>query len=427
MKQSSPYIVISPKSPPVAMESESDPPQRNKINRQWEGIPSSSSAPNHESDPSLMPDFPDELAVDILSRLPVKSLGKFKCVSKPWLSLISSQGFIKTHLAIASRRDDYEHHRLLIKVYDDPVLGSNVVYSVSSLVYSPTFEASASMMLDIGYRGTPNKSFWAVGSCNGLVCFRTLHNKLFLYNPCLKMYKRLPNRDRDKLRSPGNFGFGYDELNDDYKVVWVFQIFDKPSWDNLYDDGPVTYENGMKVYSLKDDAWHAIEDLKIGGCFLDTGELMQYASGKLHWFVDGGTYVCKIASFDLANETYEEMEPPCDIDGLCDYTLGELGGCLSMFYHYGSNHAEIWVMKDSWVKIVSIPYVDRPSNHRYSCSSRVVCALRNGEVLFVLCSLLLLYNPSTKTFRRYPHIAPIGGVIMYVESLVSLKSMVGND
>ncbi|KAK4547228.1 hypothetical protein RGQ29_032842 [Quercus rubra] len=39
-----------------------------------------------------------ELIVDILLRLPIKSLCRFKCISKPWCTLISHPNFVKTHL-----------------------------------------------------------------------------------------------------------------------------------------------------------------------------------------------------------------------------------------------------------------------------------------------------------------------------------------
>ncbi|KAI8566677.1 hypothetical protein RHMOL_Rhmol02G0060600 [Rhododendron molle] len=55
-----------------------------------------------------------EIIFEILSRLPVKSLLRFRCVSKSWRSMISDPKFAKAHLSLASTKPDYAHHRLLL-------------------------------------------------------------------------------------------------------------------------------------------------------------------------------------------------------------------------------------------------------------------------------------------------------------------------
>ncbi|PWA58085.1 F-box associated interaction domain-containing protein [Artemisia annua] len=47
--------------------------------------------------------IPHDIITDILHRLPAKSLGQFRCVSKNWLSLLSQPKFIKTYRNILKR------------------------------------------------------------------------------------------------------------------------------------------------------------------------------------------------------------------------------------------------------------------------------------------------------------------------------------
>lgn len=65
--------------------------------------------------------LPNEVLVDILVRVPVKSLLRFRCVSKKWNSLISSPAFINTHLNRAlfqqTNGDDKSNQDLLLFRY----------------------------------------------------------------------------------------------------------------------------------------------------------------------------------------------------------------------------------------------------------------------------------------------------------------------
>ncbi|CAI9117796.1 OLC1v1019281C1 [Oldenlandia corymbosa var. corymbosa] len=71
-------------------------------------------------------------------------------------------------------------------------------------------------------------------------------------------------------------------------------------------------------------------------------------------------------------------------------------------------------MKDSWIKVATIPCADAPR----TCFNQSVCESRNGEILCIIRTALFLCDPKTNTSRRCPHIGTIGEAIMYVESLV---------
>ncbi|KAG5587901.1 hypothetical protein H5410_048335, partial [Solanum commersonii] len=70
-------------------------------------------------------------------------------------------------------------------------------------------------------------------------------NDVFVGNPSIRMYGKLP----DCITRPDCsliYSFGYNEFNDDYKVVVVF-----PSYDNQYE---------IHIYSIKVDSWRRVDD-----------------------------------------------------------------------------------------------------------------------------------------------------------------------
>ncbi|KAL3506363.1 hypothetical protein ACH5RR_031745 [Cinchona calisaya] len=158
-----------------------------KINHQMEESPSSCpSAPNQELAPSKFPNFPHELLIEILSRLPVKSLVKFKCVSRIWLSLISSPHFIKTYLKISSNLDGFSHHCLILTVWppisnmDIKTIRTNPHCLLNNNLKECSFESalgapSKTEVIDIDY---PMKSPYK--SVRIVICF---YGTLLLENP----------------------------------------------------------------------------------------------------------------------------------------------------------------------------------------------------------------------------------------------------
>ncbi|XP_059312506.1 F-box/kelch-repeat protein At3g23880-like [Lycium ferocissimum] len=87
-----------------------------------------------------MPNLPAELITEILLNLPVKSLLKFRSVSKSWLELISSNEFVKTHLLLSASNKNYTHHGLMFKVASTSVQGVKDC-SLSCLLYDSIAEA----------------------------------------------------------------------------------------------------------------------------------------------------------------------------------------------------------------------------------------------------------------------------------------------
>ncbi|PHT43871.1 putative F-box protein [Capsicum baccatum] len=61
--------------------------------------------------------WPAEILTQILSRLPVKSLLRFKSVLKSWSSLISSPEFTKYHLILSTNNNKvHTNHRIMLRI-----------------------------------------------------------------------------------------------------------------------------------------------------------------------------------------------------------------------------------------------------------------------------------------------------------------------
>ncbi|KAM3302428.1 hypothetical protein P3S67_016930 [Capsicum chacoense] len=229
--------------------------------------------------------WPAEILTEILSRLPVKSLLRFKSVLKSWSCLISSPEFTKYHLSLsANNNKDYTNHSVMWRIgQPDFNLKECPVTEETNLDYHMKKSGIACVI---------------EGSVNGLIFLVNEAKELFLWNPAIRKYKMLPDF-RTKLKDDGKctYGFGFDDIHDDYKVVCSFTI-------NRY---PCNFQE-INIYSLKDDYWRRIH------CFRRVTRLIgsgKFVNGKLYWATSidiksGGS----ITSFDLSNEKWKKVERP---------------------------------------------------------------------------------------------------------------------
>ncbi|XP_060170816.1 F-box/kelch-repeat protein At3g23880-like [Lycium barbarum] len=133
------------------------------------------------------------------------------------------------------------------------------------------------------------------------------------WNPSIRKYKKLPEsgvKSRPTCSRYFRYGFGYDELHDDYILVVIF---------NMFDDNP-KYKTNIKIYSLKNDSWRTVRDF-LEGSVIDCSA--KFVKGKLYWTSALGTI-----SFNLANEKWDTVEQPDYGKGNFDLMLGVLGSDL---------------------------------------------------------------------------------------------------
>ena len=348
-----------------------------------------------------MSNLPRELIVDILSRLPVKYLCRFKCVSKPWRTLISHPDFVKTHLHRA------QFKRLILAF-------GNSLYSID---HETSFENDVvAVALDYFPLDQNNQLAIAIiGSCNGLLCLRSQPNTFFVFNPATHESARIPDAP-----TPDGFdhailayGFGYAPSIDDYKLVKAV-------------NAPL-----VAVFSLKTSTWKLVEGFhyekptEVWEGSLPCGT---HLNGALHWvFKRRGGGECVIAAFDLETDTFREMPVPAvSVSG---FSTGSLKGCLCLMdLVFGLRRRDIWVMKEygvgnSWTKIL---VVDPCYEVKPLClwkKSKILMTIDRNENENENGNELVLCNPKDGTCKNFEVVdIPFWFYAdTYVESLVSPK------
>ena len=127
--------------------------------------------------------IPDNLIVDIMHRLPTKSVVRFNCVCKSWLSSITQ---LKHH--------NYKDEFIIYSIFEFFLIDLDPQASDIEGV------GLAIPMRNLGIR------FITIGSCNGLLCFYTEEIMGFIIcNPWTGRYKTVPSHIKISSRDDDFF------------------------------------------------------------------------------------------------------------------------------------------------------------------------------------------------------------------------------
>ncbi|PHU13154.1 hypothetical protein BC332_20084 [Capsicum chinense] len=248
--------------------------------------------------------WPTEIVTEILSRLPVKSLLRFKSVLKSWSSLICSPEFTKYHLNLsANNNKDYANHSVMWRVAQPEFnLKECPIMEETNLDYHMKNSGISCVIED---------------SVNGLICLVNEAKELFLWNPALRKYKKFPDF-RTKLKDDGHctYGFGYDDIHDDYKVVCSFSVTRYPRnfqeiniWANntLFSESDAVNWLRRGSRRLVWSGWKA-SAATIDHTLPQTALLVNSSVVSLRWLVCGilvGSSYCTVTEKVMANKDTE--------------------------------------------------------------------------------------------------------------------------
>ncbi|XP_059436432.1 F-box protein CPR1-like [Corylus avellana] len=344
--------------------------------------------------------LPQELITEILSLLLVKPLLRFQCVSKAWFVVINDPDFIKMHL---NRSIETNRERALIADANNAIL-PHTYYSVN---FSNKQQFSEPVEIFRPFNHPTNTFIRIIGHCNGLVCLQICPcccsnieernkypNEIVIWNPLIRKYKKLPFKP---IEIPDNYvfevAFGYDQINDDYKVVRI--LMPQPHLAGVA-------EVGHHVCSLRGNSWRKVEDKwPRKDLYLHT-QCSASLNSALHWVVAGRSGLTSaIVAFDLSTEKFRMHALPIEIESRASeyYThLVVLGGCLCVWEFHCEQFFVVWVMKEygvaasNWTRLYRFP--QGPQQDPYY--SKPLALSNNGEE--VLMHEALIHENSGKLY-----------------------------
>ncbi|XP_059648601.1 putative F-box protein At5g52610 [Cornus florida] len=167
--------------------------------------------------------LPEDMILEIISRLPLKSLLRFRSVCKSWHAIIHSPSFVDVHFTQSQSRTRPPQFLLSISDSDS-----------DHYFYSASVEGGAPVHL-LSMPGCKKNESSSPCECyvseclNGLVCFYNGHN-VYVINPSIRRSITLPppasdytncKLDEDGYEYYSGYSFGYDPSNNEYKVLHI--------------------------------------------------------------------------------------------------------------------------------------------------------------------------------------------------------------
>ncbi|KAG5584076.1 hypothetical protein H5410_044510 [Solanum commersonii] len=355
-------------------------------------------------------DLPEDIVMEILSRLPVKCLLQLKCVNKKWYVLIENPIFIQKHLHNTKYHTTsyFVHHYFL----DTMKSGFTLFHHDEQNQLIPKSHL---------YQDVLNTSthLWQVLSpLNGLFLLYNDREDVALWNPSTKEFKPLPISQPLNcplyMLSSYKFGFGIEPSSGDYKVIWMRDYWDVDSEDW---HSPTI----ISVYTLSMNSWRTFEEFSVSSRDLVKSNGNTYLNGLYYWRAFQND---KIFAFDMNNDKIVEIQTP--------KSFVSKQGDLSLFNDFIAMYIyepiilgretsiDIWIMEKNgyWTKNVRIgPFLNIKRSLGYG---------NNGEIfLEVVTCQLDIFDPFLK--KNIVLGQQKSGYSLqafaYNESLVSLKNI----
>ncbi|KAI8557002.1 hypothetical protein RHMOL_Rhmol05G0299900 [Rhododendron molle] len=342
--------------------------------------------------------LPFEMIIEILSRLPVKSLLRFKSVCRTWYDLIETPHFISKHLLTHSTRN---HTPLLENSLN--LVTDNREFS---LIYNDGFN-SGPINLDFPFLDRRNygrtsryggEYYISIGGiCNGLVCvgISCFGYHLFLCNPSTRQFREILNPEWNNENLYGgqvSFGFGFHPSANDYKLIRIVLYFTHG------------YSIQADLYVMSTDTWTEINVNKLSLFLGEMNEGGEYDSivqiggssatalnGVFYWpALVVPTDQVLVMSFDMGNEVFRRIRTPECLDktgNLYNWQFTELDDKIALVISDYERGFDVWLLNENescWtnqIKVGPFPSIARDMGYGVDGDITMVGGGKNGELL----------------------------------------------
>ncbi|MED6170303.1 hypothetical protein PIB30_029687 [Stylosanthes scabra] len=337
-----------------------------------------------------LPVLPDELIREILLRLPARSLLGLRSVCRSWRTLISSSKFANDHVQHSISADPCLSNPRVAYCswsYSCKRIGD---FPIQNLLKNPS-ELPEVLLFEGG------SNYRIVGCCNGLLCLleveraNTIKNRAMLWNPCTGFASR-------SLEIGGFLllcGFGYDHVNDEYKLVGFVKQKQKKK----------RPRSTTTIYTFcPNPSRRTIQERPPKGRYVGNEGVFVPGTGTLNWIHLHGTMDCSVFSLDLVKETFSEFSLPCN-----NPTAGNicaLRNCLAFCFKPNKTHWAVWLMKEygepqSWTKFAMI-LLDPPIDGLQPLWLLPLYVWRNYVLLVDSSTKIVRYNLDDGSFEFIP-------------------------
>ncbi|XP_074278742.1 F-box protein CPR1-like [Silene latifolia] len=381
----------------------------------------------------MLDQLPENLIIEILSWLPVKSLLQYKSVSKSWYKIIKSRYFMSVHL-----KHNYVRrtNNCFIAQFDISQAGGELM---PELIWHGEKDESNTIHDYLSLQHDPPYNYDICGPCYGIyylwrscVGEHDSHRPRRLWNPALHEAKKLPPMImKPNISSNMKYfnevcGFGFDPVTMDYKVVAIKGYAITSDRYGLMD-----YPLSIMIYSLRTDSWKYSGDLSKHYYIPRANSCHAFVNRSFYWL---GSYEKDpfkhdvIIAIDLATEECQEIKLPDICIKGSSMTRVTYSECLMVYngsialvaLHNQEREFDIWTLKGTtWSKELTMEldrWVWKPLGH-YSADNNLV-------VFANYLNCLILCDPDTKeTSELKVHVKDGNCKIVsaYKESLVPLN------